>query len=141
MIQDPALKADQGRPVNAFRTVFTAFGAEVELEHGDDEAETQLRLDELRRTHEPFLASRAIPKSGLCLDIGAGEGWFGLPFAKAFPNWQVLCLEPDPAAFARLHSDVADESEDVVQVVRLALVEPALAGVQRAADGGAEPPA
>lgn len=98
-----------------------AFGARVQLETGGDHAETTRRLRELKECHERFLASRVVPKSGLCVDLGAGDGWFGLPFAMAFPDWRVICLEADPDAFARLLANVKRHGLDNVTCINAAL--------------------
>lgn len=83
-----------------------AFGQHIALEVRRDQPETDRRLRDLKSCQERFLASRVLPRSGLCVDIGAGEGWFAVPFALAFPKWSVLCFEPDPDAFARLAANV-----------------------------------
>ncbi|KUF08969.1 hypothetical protein AVJ23_19975 [Pseudoponticoccus marisrubri] len=88
-------------------THYSAFGVPVRLSHAADPLERDRRLRWLHHGAELFLASRAIPRSGLCVEVGAGEGWFSLPFACAFPDWQVLCLEPDAAAVTRLEANVA----------------------------------
>lgn len=95
----------------------TAFGTSVVLHHGVDSLEQARRLDWLKDGCEMFLASRSLPKAGLCVQIGAGDGWMALPFAKAFPNWTVLCFEADPAAFARLEQNVAALGLDNVTCV------------------------
>lgn len=84
----------------------SAFGQRIALEVYQDQPETERRLRDLKDCHERFLASRVLPQSGLCVDIGAGEGWFAVPFAQAFPNWSILCFEPDQNAFARLEANV-----------------------------------
>lgn len=98
-------KAQKAAPLTG--TAVQAFGQTVLLDHLDQVFEAQSQQEDLRHIYEPFLSSRVIPTSGLCVDLGAGAGWFALPFAKAFPNWHVLCLEPDPAAFAKLTANVA----------------------------------
>ncbi|MEP4037168.1 glycosyltransferase [Pseudophaeobacter sp.] len=102
-------------------TPVRGFGQAVEILHG--EADLGLDLDlggeelrpqvqELRRIYEPFLASRVLPQSGTCLDIGAGAGWFALPFAAAFPRWRVLCLEADMARYQALVATIARSGLD-----------------------------
>ncbi len=98
-----------------------AFGARVRLETGGDSAETARRLHELRACHERFLASRVVPKSGLCVDLGAGDGWFAVPFAAAFPDWQTIAFEADPDAFARLQANVERHGLDNVTCINAAL--------------------
>ena len=93
--------ADTDRFVN-----FVAFGERVCIETGADTTESARRLQELKDYYERFLASRVIPKSGFCVDLGAGDGWFAVPFAMAFPDWSVICLETDPKAFARLQTNI-----------------------------------
>ncbi|GAA6202878.1 FkbM family methyltransferase [Aquicoccus sp. SU-CL01552] len=83
------------------------FGQKIEIKTCSDLPEQRKRLTDLDAIAERFLASRAIPKAGLCVDIGAGEGWFALPFAKAHPEWQVICFEPVPSAFEVLEDNVA----------------------------------
>ena len=80
----------------------SALGARIDLTSSVDSAETDGRLSDLREIYEPFLASRVLPKKGLCIDIGSGAGWFGLTFAAGFPAWHVICLEADEAEFAYL---------------------------------------
>ncbi len=98
----------------------TALGTKVMLAVPDDAAEADRRLHELHEVHEMFLASRAIPKSGLCVDVGAGAGWFALPFAKAFPEWQVICFEPDGDSFELLGKNVARNGLENVTCVNAA---------------------
>lgn len=45
---------------------------------------------------------------GLMLDIGANIGAVGLPFAKALPNWQVVCFEPQLAVLSALNANVVE---------------------------------
>ncbi len=78
------------------------FGQTIRLECGQGSLATARHLRDLQVIYEPFLASRVIPTKGLCLDLGAGAGWFGLPFALAFKDWTVICVEPDPDQFAVL---------------------------------------
>lgn len=82
------------------------FGKPVRLLHPKNDFEAARQLIDLREIYEPFLASRAIPKMGLCLDIGAGAGYFGLPFAIAFPDWTVVCVEADHTHFVTLTKNV-----------------------------------
>ncbi len=60
----------------------------------------------LRHIYQPALASQTLAQTGVALDIGAGFGAFSLPFASAFPSWQVYCFEPDPQTFAALHQNI-----------------------------------
>lgn len=83
------------------------FGTEVSIVAPADTIEFERRQQEISQIYDMFLASRALPQTGLCLDIGAGAGWFALPFARAFPSWQVLCFEADPDSFAALSANVA----------------------------------
>ncbi|GHF71820.1 FkbM family methyltransferase [Seohaeicola zhoushanensis] len=83
-----------------------AFGSNVRLEAARDSVAVAQRLRELKEDYERFLASRVLPKTGLCTDLGAGEGWFALPFATAFPGWRVIAFESDTDAFARLQANV-----------------------------------
>jgi FkbM family methyltransferase len=85
-------------------TSYRAFGADVTLVHADDPLERARQLDQYIPGYEAFLASRVIPKTGLCVDVGAGDGWFAIAFAQAFRDWQVLCFEPDAAAADRLRA-------------------------------------
>lgn len=98
-----------------------AFGARLRLETSGDQVETARRLNELKEVHERFLASRVLPKIGLCTDLGAGEGWFALPFATAFPGWRVIAFEPDPNTFARLQANVRRHGLDNVTCINAAL--------------------
>ncbi|MEP2716301.1 glycosyltransferase [Pseudophaeobacter sp.] len=84
-----------------------AFGQEVEILHRETTLEQQHRCQDLQQIYALFLASRVLPKTGTCLDIGAGAGWFGLSFAAAFPRWQVLCLETDAARFEALRATLS----------------------------------
>lgn len=86
---------------------YTSFGTRVQLRHGGDTTVAAARLRDLRQIWEPFLASRVLPREGTCLDTGAGAGWFALAFARAFPAWRVIALEPDPAQFALLKANAA----------------------------------
>ena len=85
------------------------FGQEVEILHSEGEAPAgalRPQVQDLRQIYELFLASRVLPKQGTCLDIGAGAGWFALPFAAAFPGWRVLCLEADVARYQALEATI-----------------------------------
>lgn len=76
------------------------------------------------RTHalyEPFLTARPLPPTGVALDIGAAHGAFALPFARAFPGWQVWCFEPEPLAFAALAANVDALGLDNVVALNLAV--------------------
>ncbi|MEM6577603.1 MAG: FkbM family methyltransferase [Pseudomonadota bacterium] len=80
-----------------------AFGQKVALSTNSTMAgDVPRRLSELTEIYERTLASRVIPRSGLAIDLGAGAGWFAIPFAKAFPDWTVIAFEPDPSEHARL---------------------------------------
>ena len=91
-------------PVTA-QTTYQVFGTTVTLTHADDAPEAARQIAALSTDYEFFLASRVIPKAGLCVDVGAGDGWFAIAFAAAFPDWQVLCLEPDPDAAERIRAN------------------------------------
>ncbi|MES2844311.1 MAG: FkbM family methyltransferase [Pseudomonadota bacterium] len=86
--------------------------------------------------YEPFLAARSLPKIGTALDIGAGYGGFAIPFAVAFPDWTVWCLEPEPAAFRALRANI-----DALGLTNVMAVNAAVADVDlpdaRVADIGA----
>lgn len=84
----------------------TAFGQTLLLQAGADTSDVPRRVEELANLYEPALASRSIPRSGQALDIGAGAGWFALPFASAFPDWSVTAFEVDPAQFRCLSNNV-----------------------------------
>ncbi len=84
-----------------------AFGRDVTLTVAENAAEITRRQTEIDEIYARALASRSLPRAGLCVDLGAGEGWFGLSFAAAFPAWQVICLEPDAQAFDRLKDNAA----------------------------------
>lgn len=87
-----------------------AFGQEVEILHNEAEiqdVEALPQVQDLRQITELFLASRVLPQRGTCLDTGAGAGWFALPFAAAFPDWQVLCLEADARRYQALVATIA----------------------------------
>lgn len=75
------------------------FGQTLHLDCDPGSLATARELRDLQAIYEPFLASRVLPQTGLCLDLGAGAGWFGLGFATAFKGWTVICVEPDPARF------------------------------------------
>lgn len=114
-----------------------AFGARVWLETGEDQVENDRRLRELTECHERFLASRVLPRTGLCVDLGAGEGWFTVPFATAFPNWRVIAFEPDPETFARLQRNVDRQGLENVTCINAAL-HPDLAPVGCESRSGAD---
>ncbi|MGR3621465.1 glycosyltransferase [Pseudophaeobacter sp.] len=88
------------------RASVQAFGQQVEIWHREEALEVQQRRQDLGEIYELFLASRVLPLLGLCVDIGAGAGWFGLAFAAAFPRWQVLCIEADCARYQALQETV-----------------------------------
>lgn len=96
------------------QTSYRAFGATVTLTHADDAPEAARQLSWLTSDYEFFLASRVIPKTGICVDVGAGDGWFAIAFAAAFPAWQVLCFEPDPKAAERIRANAAAHDLDNV---------------------------
>lgn len=106
----------------ATKTVdYVAFGQKINLSALDVEGEISRRLKQNQEIYTRALASRAIPQAGVCVDIGAGEGWFGLAFAKAFPQWKVVCLEPDEQTFALLEKNVAAQSLKNVTCLRAAV--------------------
>jgi len=82
------------------------FGQIIQFACNENGLDTAHQLRDLRTIYEPFLASRAIPKAGVCLDLGAGAGWFGLPFAMAFKDWTVICVEADPVQYDFLKINV-----------------------------------
>ncbi len=87
----------------------TAFGQSLSLTCPEGQAEARgARVTQLAEVQERFLASRVLPRQGLALDVGSGIGWFALPFARAFQGWTVVCIEPDPEAFAALEQNVRD---------------------------------
>ncbi|NVK13352.1 MAG: glycosyltransferase [Rhodobacteraceae bacterium] len=88
------------------QTPVSAFGQTVELLHPAASGEAAAALWDLSHIYERFLASRALPRAGLFADTGAGSGWTAVPFARAFPAWQVVCFEADDAAFACLQENV-----------------------------------
>jgi FkbM family methyltransferase len=98
-----------------------AFGARVQLATAGDRVESSRRLSELKECHERFLASRVIAKSGLCVDLGAGEGWFTVPFAMAFRDWNVIAFESDSDAFALLQANVKQHGLENVICINAAL--------------------
>ena len=83
------------------------FGHRVRVDCEENSLEAVYQLRDLQTIYEPFLASRSIPQEGICLDLGAGAGWFGISFAIAFRGWTVICVEPDPAQFAFLKDNVS----------------------------------
>lgn len=85
---------------------FRAFGQEMTLLTDANARDGARRVEELTTLYERALASRTLPRSGVAVDLGAGDGWFGLSFARAFPQWQVICMEADGASFARLTANV-----------------------------------
>lgn len=71
-----------------------------------------LQVDSLWRLemiYQAALATQTLAQTGLALDIGAGFGAFAIPFAAAFPGWQVFCFEPDPQTFAALRQNIATQ--------------------------------
>lgn len=103
--------------IASMRRDIRAFGADACLITSDDEAEVSRRCQDLKNVYEPFLASRVLPKQGVCVDIGAGAGWFAIPFALAFPKWTVVCFEGDPVAFKHLVDNAkAAKVENVIVV-------------------------
>lgn len=94
------------------------FGQKLRICHDGNRAEALARRADLQQIYEPFLASRVIPRTGLMVDIGAGAGWVGAAFAKAFPDWQVWCFEPDAAAFAALEDTVRQNDLANVTCIR-----------------------
>ncbi|MBT9386520.1 glycosyltransferase [Pseudooceanicola sp. CBS1P-1] len=80
----------------------SAFGHSVALDPGPGGFLGADSLWRLREIYEPALAREALPDSGLAVDIGAGFGAFALPFALAFPGWQIRCFEPEEESYAAL---------------------------------------
>lgn len=107
-------RPERDRATAPRQTTLRAFGATVTIAHADDTPEVNRQIGFLKTDYEFFLASRAIPKTGLCVDVGAGDGWFAITFAAAFPAWQVLCFEADPEAAARLRANAAANGLDNV---------------------------
>lgn len=105
-----------------------AFGSNVEIETDANGTDADRRLREIREIYERALASRILPKTGTAVDIGAGDGWFGLAFAKAFPKWDVICIEPDEASFERLKNNVLRNKLENVRCIRGAFHPEAEAG-------------
>ncbi|GGK74800.1 FkbM family methyltransferase [Amphritea balenae] len=102
-----SLKVSQAKRVNPLqRHSYKAFGESIDLEVACDSSVSDREISDIRKLYEPFFASRALPKSGLCLDTGAGEGWFAIPFALCFSKWQVVCFEPEKDVFDRLSENV-----------------------------------
>ncbi|MFQ5438511.1 MAG: FkbM family methyltransferase, partial [Paracoccaceae bacterium] len=58
--------------------------------------------------YDPFLASLSLPRTGIAVDVGAGFGAFSIPFAMAFPGWEVWCFEPLDFAFSALARNIRD---------------------------------
>lgn len=115
------------RVMNLFRKAggghiedYVVFGQSIKLEHEANSPEASRQLRDLRLIYEPFLASRVIPAKGVCLDLGAGAGWFGLPFAMLYPDWTVLCVEPDPVQFEFLQRNAKRLSLKNVRCIRAA---------------------
>ena len=86
-------------------TLVQAFGQSVVLRNDPGTLDAPRRIRELREDYEYALASRSIPKSGRAVDVGAGVGWFAIPFALAFPDWEVIALEPDATQFELLEAN------------------------------------
>lgn len=100
------------------RAALQVFGQSVEIWHGENALDQQLYCQDLHRVYELFLASRVLPTRGLCLDIGAGAGWFALPFAAAFPQWLVLCLEADAGRYQALCQTVQQSGLENILTVQ-----------------------
>ena len=83
-----------------------AFGQSVLLRVDPSALDAPRRIREIREDYEFALASRSIPRRGRAVDIGAGVGWFAIPFALAFPDWEVIALEPDTDQFDLLEANV-----------------------------------
>lgn len=107
--------------VEAESNLLNLFGTRLDLPAPADPLEAARQIAWLRGQGQMFLASRAIPSHGLCVDTGAGEGWFALSFAIAFPRWQVVCFEPDAAAAAQLGKTAQRLKLDNVTCIRAAL--------------------
>ncbi len=84
-----------------------AFGQAVILDVGDDDFLRDDSLWRVREIYEPALASQILPASGRAVDVGAGFGSFAIPFALAWPGWEVVCFEPDAESFKTLVSNIA----------------------------------
>lgn len=97
------------------------FGHKTPLILPEDEFTVEDSAWRIGTIYEPFLTARALPPTGLAIDIGAAHGAFALPFARAFPGWQVWCFEPDPLAFAALKANVAALKLDNVVALNLAV--------------------
>jgi len=67
--------------------------------------------------YEPFLTARSLPRTGTAIDIGAAYGGFAIPFALAYPGWEIWCFEPDADAFAALVANI--EALELKNVVAL----------------------
>ena len=85
-----------------------AFGRKVALTAPKFQFMRSDALWRVKHVYQPALASQTLEPIGVALDVGAGFGSFALPFALAFPGWQVYCFEPDPLSYDALRRNVAD---------------------------------
>jgi glycosyltransferase involved in cell wall biosynthesis len=86
----------------------SAFGQSICLETGPNDFARDDSLWRTREVYERFFAVHQIPDEGLALDVGAGFGGFAIPFAKAWPAWTVLALEPDRTIFDALCRNITE---------------------------------
>ncbi len=106
-------------PIAAGRVA--AFGQRLDLPARVPRFLAEDSLWRLGAIHEPALAVRSLPQTGVAVDIGAGFGAFALPFAQAFPGWTIWCFEPDPAFFAAFEENIAAAGCDNVIALNLAV--------------------
>lgn len=88
------------------RVKVKAFGQNCDLltpEFGFLQTDSLWRLEMI---YQSALATQTLAPTGVALDVGAGFGAFAIPFAAAFPGWQVYCFEPDPQSYAALHQNI-----------------------------------
>lgn len=57
------------------------------------------------------------------LDVGANLGYYALHFAKAVPNGQVFCFEPDPDNFKKLSTNIDQNQFDNIHLLNYGLGE------------------
>ena len=82
------------------------FGQRLTIQVLEEETQGGPGAEEVLKGIEAFFCAAPLQKTGVALDIGAGCGEFALPFARAFPDWNIWCFEADPLAFDVLQTNI-----------------------------------
>jgi len=116
-IYDPFAPSIAARPAPASffethndRITLQAFGEDIAIHAPKIDFLRADSLWRLQNIYQTALTTQTLAPCGVALDIGAGFGAFAVPFALAYPEWQVFCFEPDPVSFDYLERNIRELS-------------------------------